>query len=227
MFPLYDSIRASRFPFLNWTLVIITIYVFFLQLSASDIDAFVFQYGLVPSQVDFSHTTTLLPFVTAIFLHGGLLHIISNMWFLVVFGDNVNDALSPFGFLLLYFGAGVIGNLVQYVFAPSSNIPMIGASGAVAGILGCYSVLFPHSKIKTLIFILFFVSIVDVAAPLLLGYWFILQLISGAASIPTLSAETGGVAFLAHIGGFVVGLLFGFYYKNSSHTGNLHELVED
>lgn len=185
------------------------------------------QYALVPSLVNFSNTATLLPFVTAMFLHGGILHILSNMWFLIVFGDNVNDALSPFGFLLLYFSAGVIGNFVQYMFTPGSNIPMLGASGAVAGILGAYYVLFPHSKIKTLVFILFFVTIIEISAPLMLGYWFILQLFSGAASAPTLGNEQGGVAFFAHIAGFVVGLVFGYFYKNKAHTGELYDEPTD
>jgi membrane associated rhomboid family serine protease len=223
MFPLYDTIRTSRFPFLNWAIVLITVYVFFLQLTTPDVEAFIYQYALVPSQVNFSNLASLLPFITAIFLHGGLLHIISNMWFLIVFGDNVNDALSPFGFLLLYFSAGIIGNVVQYMFTPQSDIPMLGASGAVAGILGCYYVLFPHAKIKTLVIVIFFVTIIEISAPLVLGYWFVLQLFSGAASIPTLGAETGGVAFFAHIAGFVVGLLFGYFYKNKAHTGELYE----
>lgn len=227
MFPLYDSIRASRFAFINWAIVLITVYVFIQQLMAADPEGFIFQYALVPSQVDFSNPVTLLPFITAIFLHGGFLHILSNMWFLVVFGDNVNDTLGIFGYLILYFAAGIMGNFLQYSFTPGSDIPMLGASGAVAGILGCYFVLFPHSKIKTLIFILFFVTIIEIGAPLLLGYWFILQLFSGAASIPMLGAETGGVAFFAHIAGFVVGLLFGYFYKNRARTGELYEPADD
>lgn len=222
MFPLYDTIRPHRFPFLNWALVIITVYVFFLQLTTPEVEAFIMQYALVPSLVDFANPVTLLPFITAIFLHGGLLHILSNMWFLVVFGDNVDASLGFFGFLLLYFAAGIIGNFVQFLFTPDSNIPMLGASGAVAGILGCYYVLFPHSKIKTLVFILFFVTIIEISAPLMLGYWFILQIISGAASVPMLGAETGGVAFFAHIAGFVVGLVFGYFYKNKASTGELY-----
>lgn len=214
MFPLYDSIKASHFPFLNWAIVVVTAYVFFLQLMAPDPEAFIMQYALIPAHVNFAEAATLLPFVTAIFLHGGFLHIISNMWFLIVFGDNVNDALSPFGFLLLYFSAGILGNYVQYLFSPDSVVPMVGASGAVAGILGCYFILFPHSRVKTLIFIFFFITVIDVSAPLLLGYWFVLQIFSGASSIPMLSADTGGVAFFAHIAGFVVGMLFGYYYKN-------------
>jgi membrane associated rhomboid family serine protease len=221
MFPLYDTIKASRFPFFNWVIVVITVYVFIQQLLTPNVDAFIMQYALVPSLVDFANPTTLLPFITAIFLHGGFLHIISNMWFLIVFGDNVNDALGVVGYLLLYFVAGIIGNLAQFVFTPQSNIPMLGASGAVAGILGCYFVLFPLSKIKTLIFIVFFVTIIEISAPLMLGYWFVLQIFSGVMSVPTLGAETGGVAFFAHIAGFVVGLVFGYFFKNRAQTGEI------
>lgn len=222
MFPLYDTIKASRFPFFNWAIVIITVVVFIQQLLTPDIDAFIMQYALVPSLVNFSDPITLLPFITSIFLHGGIMHILSNMWFLVVFGDNVNDALGVIGFLILYFVAGIMGNFLQYMFTPGSNIPMLGASGAVAGILGCYFVLFPYSKIKTLIFIIFFITIIEVSAPIMLGYWFVLQIFSGIASIETLGAETGGVAFFAHIAGFVVGLLFGYLYKNKARTGELY-----
>jgi membrane associated rhomboid family serine protease len=214
MFPLYDTIKAARFSFLNWMIVLITAYVFIQQLFTPDPDSFIMQYALVPANVNFSDFATLLPFVTAIFLHGGFMHILSNMWFLIVFGDNVNDALSPFGYLLLYFSARILGNIIQYLFNPNSVVPMIGASGAVAGILGCYFVLFPYAKVKTLVFIFFFITIIEIGAPILLGYWFILQIISGASSIPMISADTGGVAFFAHIAGFIVGLLFGSFYKN-------------
>ena len=223
MFPLYDTIRPSKFPFLNWLIVIITVYGFYLQLTTTDPEAFITQFALIPSLVDFSNPITLVPFITAIFLHGGLLHIISNMWFLIVFGDNVNDSLGYIGFILLYFAAGIVGNFVQFMFTPESSIPMLGASGAVAGILGCYYVLFPHAKIKTLVFIFFFVTLIEISAPLMLGYWFVLQIFSGAASIPMLGAEEGGVAFFAHIAGFVVGLVFGYLYKNKPRTGDYYE----
>jgi membrane associated rhomboid family serine protease len=222
MFPLYDTIKASRFPFFNWAIVFITVFVFIQQFMTPDVDAFITKYALIPALVDFTNPITLLPFVTSIFLHGGLMHIISNMWFLVVFGDNVNDNLGVIGYLLLYFAAGIIGNFAQYILAPQSAIPMLGASGAVAGILGCYMVLFPYAKVKTLIFILFFVTIIEISAPIMLGYWFVLQIFSGVASIETLNAETGGVAFFAHIAGFVVGLLFGYFYKNRARTGEYY-----
>ena len=224
MFPLSDSIKAKSFPFLNYLIIGVTIYVFIQQLLAPDMEAFINQYALIPTSVNFGDYQTLLPFVSSIFLHGGILHILSNMWFLFVFGDNVNDRLSPIGFLLLYLTAGVIGGLAQYAFMTTESIPMLGASGAVAGILGCYAVLFPHAKIKTLIFIVFFVTIVDVSALLMLGYWFILQLVSGAGSLTEMNTGEGGVAYIAHIAGFVVGLLWGFANKNrGEEAGVVHE----
>ncbi len=223
MFPLKDSIKATSFPFLNFLIVGITVYVFIQQILAPDQIAFINQYALIPATVNFDDYTTLIPFITSIFLHGGILHILSNMWFLIVFGDNVNARLSPFGFLLLYITAGVVGGLAQYLFMPADTIPMLGASGAVAGVLGCYAVLFPHAKIKTLVFIVFFVTIIEISALLMLGYWFALQLFSGVGSIGADTSQ-GGVAYIAHIGGFIVGLLFGFMNKNKGEgAGIVHE----
>lgn len=213
MFPIYDSIKASRFPFINTLIIIICVYVFIQELLVPDPEGFIMQYALIPAQVDFSQLATLPPFVTAIFLHGGLLHIISNMWFLWVFGDNVEDVLPLPAFILLFLGSGVAGNVMQYMFSPLSLVPMVGASGAVAGILGCYYVLFPHAKVKTLVFILFFVTLIDISAPVMLGYWFILQLFSGAGSLDTIQSSQGGVAFFAHITGFVLGVVVGRRYK--------------
>lgn len=223
MFPLSDSIKTQRFPFLNFIIVGITIYVFIQQLLAPDPLAFINQYALIPSTVNFNDYMTLLPFVTSIFLHGGILHILSNMWFLIVFGDNINARLSPIVFLLLYFSAGIIGGLAQYAFMPHESIPMLGASGAVAGILGCYAVLFPHAKIKTLIFVVFFVTIIDVSALLMLGYWFVIQLFSSVGSLTEVESE-GGVAYMAHIAGFLVGIIFGLLNKNrGEESGILYE----
>jgi rhomboid family protein len=141
------------------------------------------------------------------------LHILSNMWFLFIFGDNVEGALKPVGFLILFLVAGIAGNLLQYAVMPHATIPMLGASGAIAGVLGCYYVLFPYAKVKTLLFLFFFVTILDISAPIMLGYWFILQLISGVGSLAQTTASQGGVAFFAHIAGFVLGLIVGKMVK--------------
>jgi len=196
-----------------WLLIAANTYVFIRELFAPNIDTFINHYALIPSHVYFANYLTLLPFITAIFLHGGFLHLISNMWFLFIFGDNVEGALGSLTFLLLFVIAGIAGNILHFTIAPTSSVPMLGASGAIAGILGCYFILFPHAKVKTLIFLFFFVTIVDLAAPIMLGYWFILQLISGAGSLNISDANQGGIAFFAHIAGFIIGILAGKLYK--------------
>lgn len=209
MFPLYDSVKTKvgGFPIITLLLVIANIIVFFLELTASDTDAFIQHYALVPSQINVSNFSTLYPFVSAMFLHGGFLHIISNMWFLWVFGDDIEKNLGKIPYLALYFLAGIIGNFVQYLLAPTSTVPMLGASGAVAGVLGAYFLLFPTAKIKTLIFIFVFITLLDIPAYLMLGYWFILQLFNGFGSIHA-NPDAGGIAFWAHVSGFILGLLF-------------------
>lgn len=207
MFPLSDSIRAPRLPFVNIALIAATVFVFVQQLFVSDQELFIQTYALIPSLVNFSDFVTFVPFITAIFLHGGFLHIISNMWFLWVFGDNVEGRFGWFFFPIVYFTSGVAGNFLQYILMPNSLIPMLGASGAVAGVLGAYYILFSHARIKTVVPFFGFASIVEIPAPFMLGYWFILQVISGTASLPFMG-ETGGVAFFAHVGGFLTGVFF-------------------
>lgn len=217
MFPLSDSIYTHRFPFFNLFLIAATIFVFFQQIISPNPDAFVLQYALIPSSIDFNNLNTLFPFVSAIFLHGGFLHIISNMWFLWIFGDNVETHVGVIPYYFLYFVSGIVGNVLQYVIAPHSSIPMLGASGAVAGVLGAYYILFPHSKIKTLVPFFGFISIASIPAPFMLGYWFILQIISGAASLPT-AGSTGGVAFWAHVGGFITGIMFANLFRKNERA---------
>ncbi len=223
MFPISDSIRARRFPFITLLFIFLTVFVFFQQLAAPDQEAFLLEYSLIPSRIDFSNLVTFIPFITAIFLHGGFLHILSNMWFLWIFGDDVEGYLPPFIFFFLYLFAGIAGNLVQYSFMPTTSIPMVGASGAVAGVLGCYFVLFPHSKIKTLVFLFFFVTVIEINAPLMLGYWFLLQLFSGTVSLPFMN-DQGGIAFWAHVAGFIAGVIFGVLFKGQMQR---REIMED
>ncbi len=214
MFPISDSMPSRRFPFINIAIIIVTAYVFYQQIVASSQEAFIRQYALIPTSVDINNPYTLLPFVTAIFLHGGFLHILSNMWFLWVFGDNVEGHIGWTAYFLLYFLAGITGNVAQYLLMPGSSIPMLGASGAVAGILGAYFTLFPHAKIKTLFPIFIFLTVINVPAYFMLGYWFFLQVFSGAATLP-FGSETGGIAFFAHVGGFIAGVLFVRLFKRS------------
>ncbi|MBI2031065.1 MAG: rhomboid family intramembrane serine protease [Candidatus Levybacteria bacterium] len=208
MFPLSDSIKARRLPFINLILIAVNVYVFFQQITSVSQDILISKYAFIPSLINFSDFSTLTPFVTAIFLHGGILHIVSNMWFLWVFGDNVEGYTGWFFYPLIFLFSGIVGNLLQYLFMTGSSIPMLGASGAVAGVLGAYFVLFPKAQIRTLIPIFGFPSVINISSAFMLGYWFLLQIISGATSIG-MSQDVGGVAFWAHVGGFVTGLVFG------------------
>lgn len=207
MIPLRDSHPTGKFPF--WVLAIIGLnfYVFFLELVSPNPDAFIAKYALIPSMVNPLNFHTLIPFVTSQFLHGGFIHIISNMLFLWIFGDNIEEA---FGFLLFpffYLAAGVVGAFTQYVFMPTTAVPMLGASGAIAGVLGAYFALFPHHSVKTLVPIFGFFTIMDIPASIMLFYWFATQLFSGVASVSL--ATSGGVAFFAHLGGFAFGWVMG------------------
>src|SRR5581483_3953817 len=204
MIPISDSVKSRGFPIFTVLLIALNVVVFLLELSSPNPDAFIQQYSLIPKLVNFSDTSTLLPFVTAMFLHGGFLHIASNMLFLWVFGDNIEGYFGAIFFLFLYLVSGIVGNLVQYILMPGSLIPMLGASGAIAGVLGSYFLLFPHSKIKTLLPIFFFITFVDIPATFMIGYWFFLQIISGVTSLSA-AADSGGIAFFAHIGGFATG----------------------
>ena len=176
------------------------------MITSASIEAFVDTYALIPAQVNFLNLETLIPFVTSMFLHAGLLHIGSNMLFLWVFGDNIEAHFGKLWYLLIYFVSGVTGGLVQYFISPDSSIPMLGASGAVSGILGAYYVSHPHSKIKSLVFIFFFVTVLRVPAGIYILYWFALQVLSGILQLGQMG-DVGGVAFWAHIGGFVAGVI--------------------
>lgn len=207
MIPLRDSHSTGKFPFWVVTIIAINIYIFYLQLTAVNADQFVFQYALVPNLIDFSQLESLIPFITSQFLHGGFVHILSNMWFLWIFGDNVEEGIGFLLFPIFYLLAGVAGGFLQYIFIPTSQIPMLGASGAIAGVLGAYYVLFPKHKIDTLIPVFGFPTVVAIPASVMLFYWFFTQAFSGTFSIVSSVQALGGVAWFAHIGGFVVGWL--------------------
>lgn len=206
MIPLKDNHPVSIFAFWTLALILANAYIFYLELTAGNPDNFISQFALVPSTVNFLNLGTLFPFISSQFLHGGFLHIISNMLFLWVFGRNVEAAFGHLSFPVFYLVSGTVAGLTQYLFAPTDTTPMLGASGAVAGVLGAYLALFPGNKIKTLVFIFIYVTIIDIPAYLLLFYWFITQLFSGVAAI-SLNQMTGGIAFLPHIGGFLFGFL--------------------
>lgn len=219
MIPLSDSKPAGIVPIWTILIILINVLVFFLEITAPDTEAFISRFALIPSLVDFNIFSTLIPFITSQFLHGGFLHIISNMLFLWIFGDNVE---AEWGFLypIFYLFCGIIAGLSQYIFTPGSDIPMIGASGAVAGVLGAYFAWFSHHSVKTLVPVFGFFTVLNIPAGFMLFYWLITQFLSGAFSFSFNMGEVGGVAYFAHIGGFVSGWilakLLGPFFKKDT-----------
>jgi|SRR3989344_4809025 len=214
MFPIRDLTPRRSFPIVNYLLIAITVYVFFLQISAPNFEEFIFQYGFIPSQFSFFDIDSYKYVLYSIFLHGGFFHIASNLWFLHIFGDNVEDIFGHFWYLIFYLLAGTIAVFVQLFFSLGSAIPMIGASGAISGVSGAYFVLFRHSKIQSLVPTFGFYHLVDLPAWFFLGYWFVIQIFSGVGSLVAYDINHGGVAFFAHIGGFVFGYVWAKYFSN-------------
>jgi membrane associated rhomboid family serine protease len=149
--------------------------------------------------------------LTSMFMHGSWLHIIGNMWFLAIFGDNVEDSMSHGRFVLFYLLCGAVAVAAQMASSPQSAIPMVGASGAIGGVMGAYAVLYPRARVHMLVFLGFYITRVVVPAAVMLGYWFVLQLIAG---LPSMGGEDGGVAFFAHAGGFIAGILLCFVFRD-------------
>ena len=206
MFPIKDSTPRRTFPIVNYFIIAITIYIFIIQITAPDFEAFVFRFGFVPARFSFIDLNSYRYILYSIFLHGGLFHIASNLWFLHIFGDNVEDRIGHLGYLVFYLLAGAAAVFAQLVFNLGSPIPMIGASGAISGVTGAYFVLFRHSKIESLVPTFFgFYNIIELPAWFFLGYWFVIQIFSGVGSLVTF--QQGGVAFFAHVGGFIFGYL--------------------
>ncbi|KKR30609.1 hypothetical protein A2715_00285 [Candidatus Woesebacteria bacterium RIFCSPHIGHO2_01_FULL_39_32] len=216
MFPLRDTQKAKIIPLITYVIIIINVVVFFLEITSVKPDAFIESYALIPAKINFSNYLTLIPFITSQFLHGGFLHIISNMWFLKIFGDNVEERFGHIQYLFIYLLTGTVGIFIQYLFAVDSTIPMLGASAAVAGVLGAYLVFFPHHRIETLVPLGFFITTVNIPASIMLLYWFITQLFSGVGSIAI--AQTGGVAFWAHVGGFASGWIIAKLYRGLGNS---------
>ncbi|KUK82841.1 MAG: putative membrane protein [Pelotomaculum thermopropionicum] len=186
----------------------INLVVFFYELSLGRFfDYYVLSYGVVPAQFTAQGFTgeQMVRLTAAMFMHGGWFHVLSNMLYLWIFGDNVEDRMGHLKYLVFYLIAGYIATLAHIFYSPLSNVPLIGASGAIAGVLGAYLILFPRAKVLTLIFIFIFIQIIPVPAVIFLGLWFVLQLLQGAAGLSQQVAQ--GVAFWAHIGGFVAGML--------------------
>lgn len=180
-------------------------YVFFQQIAAPDFEQFIIDYGFIPSRFSLFDIESWQRIIFSIFLHGGLFHIASNLWFLHIFGDNVEDELGHIQYLFFYILAGIVAVFAQYIISPDTAIPMIGASGAISGVAGAYFALFRNATIKALVPIFLFIQIVNLPSWLFLGYWFIIQFFQGLGSLSEIAINQGGVAYFAHIGGFVYG----------------------
>ena len=210
MFPLRDSQPSRRFPIINYLIILITFFIFLIQLSVVNFEEFIFQYGFVPARFNFFDLNSYKPILYSIFLHGGWFHLLSNLWFLHIFGDNVEDKLGHIKYLLFYLMSGFFAIFSQLIFNLGSEIPMIGASGAISGVAGAYFVLFKRAKIETIVPTFFgFYNIIELPAWFFLGYWFVVQVFSGVGSLVTFDINQGGVAWFAHIGGFFFGYLVG------------------
>jgi membrane associated rhomboid family serine protease len=209
MIPLRDLNPTRRFPMVTIALITLNVLFFLYQLylqQLGQLDGAILQLALVPYNVTHSFNgEVVLDFLRAMFMHGGWMHLIGNMLYLWIFGDNIEDVLGVLGFAGFYLVCGVAASLLQVVVQPNSTIPMLGASGAIAGVLGGYLILFPQARVLTLIPLGWYVRLTEVPAIFVLGFWFVLQLLNGVFSFGV--AQMGGVAYFAHIGGFVAGLV--------------------
>ena len=209
MIPLRDVIPSRTTPYITVTIIILNVLAWLFELALPpDVRTLFLQvYGVVPA--DF-HATTL---ITSMFLHGGWMHVLGNMWYLWIFGDNVEDRLGHGRFIVFYLLCGVIAALGQIAIDPQSTLPTIGASGAIAGVMGAYFVLYPRSRVLTLIPLIIFWEIIELPAIVLLGFWFVMQLFSAGTIAITASTGGGGVAFAAHVAGFVIGMIGGLLFR--------------
>jgi membrane associated rhomboid family serine protease len=211
MLPIRDDAPRTTTPFITYFLIGLNTVVFLFELTLGKraLNGFFNQFGFVPYHVDLwlagraPAAAALVPMFTSMFLHASPLHLIFNMWGLAIFGDNVEDRLGHFGYLLFYLACGLGAGLAQFVFNLHSPIPTLGASGAIAGVMGAYFLLFPSARVLTW----FFIFVLWLPAWLVLGYWFVVQFLSGAATAIAETQQSGGVAVWAHVGGFLTGIL--------------------
>jgi membrane associated rhomboid family serine protease len=211
MIPLRDTTPSRSYPVVNNALIAVNGLLFLVQLTqGADLDRFIYIYGLVPARYSipqvssyFTSVQQLVSFISFMFLHGGFWHLVGNMWSLYIFGDNVEDHMGHMRYLLFYLLSGLASGITQLLFNYYSNIPTIGASGAIAGVMGAYFILHPNSKILTLIPILFIPFFIEIPAFFFIAFWFILQVVNAAGS----DGSIGGIAWWAHIGGFLLGIV--------------------
>ena len=209
-FPYKDDNPRILIPYVTYGIIAVNVFIFAFQFSVEFSDPesaalFIYSFGLIPS--DFSIFTMF----TSMFLHGGIAHILGNMWFLWLFGDNVESTLGHVKYAFFYIICGVAASLCQVLMNPGSEIPMVGASGAIAGVLGLYMVRFPHARVHVFVFIIIFFTTIRVPAMIVLGFWFFNQLTNGMGTLGL--DTTGGVAWFAHVGGFIAGIMLHQAFK--------------
>lgn len=220
MIPIRDDRPSFTTPFINYLLIALNTLVFLYEvlLAPRTREVFVYQFGVEPIRVLAAlglanvHVPdpSALPLLTSMFLHASWLHLIGNMWVLWIFGDNIEDYLGHFGYLVFYLVSGLAASVLHIALNPNSTIPSVGASGAIAGVMGAYFLLFPSARVLTLVPLIIFFTFIWLPAWIVLGYWFVLQFLSGAATSIAYSSRTGGgggIAFWAHVGGFVAGIV--------------------
>lgn len=215
MIPLRDKNPTRHFPIVTIVLIVMNVAAFAYELTLGpNLEMFLLKYGVLPAQISkelhvgIMNPLIFMTLITSVFLHGGWFHLIGNMLYLWVFGDNVEDKLGRLRFLFFYIICGIAASLLHIYLEPQSNVPTIGASGAISGVLGAYLLMFPKAKVVTLIPIFIFIQVAELPAFVILGLWFVLQFFNGLLSLGYATAGMGGVAWWAHVGGFVTGLIF-------------------
>ena len=203
LFPYKDDNPSVLYPFTTYTIIGLNVSVFLLQfyIAGNNQDlarSIIFEFGLVPNRFN------IIDVITSMFLHGGIYHIVGNMWFLYIFGDNIESILGHIRFIYFYIFCGAGAAFLQFIVEPTSNIPMVGASGAISGVLGAYMIKFPKAKVHVIAVVIFFITTFVVPAQVVLGVWFLMQLSGGLGSLGI--DTTGGIAWFAHIGGFICGV---------------------
>lgn len=208
MFPISDINPSKSRPIVTYSIVAINIAVFVYEIVLSargDILEFIVEFALTPVHV--VQGAALYTLVTSMFLHSGFMHVFSNMLYLYIFGDNVEDIMGRKRFILFYLLCGLAASAAQIAVHPLSNVPNLGASGAVAGVLGAYLIMFPRARVHCILIFGFFIRWITLPAVVVLGFWFVIQFFSGVASLPYVTQDAGGVAYFAHMGGFVAGMV--------------------
>jgi membrane associated rhomboid family serine protease len=217
MIPIDDQeVRGAGPGLVNWALIIINVlvFVYMITLDQSSQQGFIDRFGVVPAEI--MQGQDLHALLTSMFLHGGWLHLIGNMLYLWVFGDNIEAVIGHIGYVVFYLLGGLAGSAAHIFLNPGSTVPSVGASGAISAVLGAYLVMFPGSKIKALVLAGRYMRMTYVSALLFIGFWIVLQFFNGIASLGVNTAQTGGVAYFAHIGGFLLGLMGGFVFRGSA-----------